>query len=151
MFLWNLWYWDDTVYETLIVTQTSPRLVLCGPISPGMAIVLQKCSNLRRMVYFIWFNGGWILGQKSLGRFSIWFDSKFSIFWSRWMQMRCGFEPLWDRLLYIRHMSFVRPAVPVPLSPDWVRTAIYFGLDQENHLIYTTDQTPDFNPMVDGT
>lgn len=66
------------------------------------------------------------------------------------MRLRCGFQPLWDRLIYIRHMSFVRPAVNYYMNPNWVRSAIYFGLNANRELVYTTDKRPTFNPSADG-
>ena len=66
------------------------------------------------------------------------------------MRLRCGFEPLWDRLLYIRYLSLVRPAVPYHMDPNWLRSAIYCGLNQSQEVIFTTDQQPVFPVSVDG-
>ena len=66
------------------------------------------------------------------------------------MRLRCGFQPLWDRLVYIRHMSFVRPAVSYPMDPTWVRNALYFGLNSSQQVVATTDQNLAVVPSIDG-
>ena len=64
--------------------------------------------------------------------------------------MVCGFEPLFDRLVYIRHMEFVRPAVPVPTEPRKCWVAFYFTLDKDRTIVYSTDQKPDYRPKLTG-
>ena len=64
--------------------------------------------------------------------------------------MVSGFEPLFDRLVYIRHMSLVRPAIPVAVDPIKCWVAFYFTLDKENTIVYSTDQKPDYRPKMSG-
>lgn len=64
--------------------------------------------------------------------------------------MVSGFEPLFDRLVYIRYMSLVRPAVPVAVDPIKCWVAFYFALDKENTIVYSTDQKPDYRPNLTG-
>ena len=66
------------------------------------------------------------------------------------MRLRCGFEPLWDRLVYIRYLSLVRPAVTYHMDPNWLRSAIYCGLNESQQVIFTTDQQPVFPVNIDG-
>lgn len=67
-----------------------------------------------------------------------------------WMQMVTGFEPLFDRLVYIRHLSLVRPAIPVAVDPIKCWVAFYFTLDKEKTIVYSTDQKPDYRPKLTG-
>ena len=72
------------------------------------------------------------------------------IFYFSWMQMSNGFEPLFDRLLYVRHLSFMRPAIPVAEDPIKCWVAFYFTLDRTGTIVYSTDQKPAFRPKISG-
>lgn len=54
--------------------------------------------------------------------------------------MSNGFEPLFDRMLYVRHLSFMRPAIPVAEDPIKCWVAFYFTLDRTGTIVYSTDQ-----------
>ena len=66
------------------------------------------------------------------------------------MVLNCGFEPLFDRLIYIRHLAFVRPAIPEYVDPLLCLYSFYFTLDQNGQVIYATDQKPEYQPKVAG-
>ena len=67
------------------------------------------------------------------------------------MQMVCGFEPLFDRLLYIRHLAMMRPAIPVPIDPIKCWISFYFTLNKQQEVIYSTDKKPTYRANPEGT
>ena len=67
-----------------------------------------------------------------------------------WMQMVSGFEPLFENLVYIRHLSLVRPAVPVATEPIHCWSSFYFTIDQNNDVVYSTDIKPAYTPKLTG-
>lgn len=64
--------------------------------------------------------------------------------------MSNGFEPLFDRLLYVRHLSLMRPAIPVGEDPIKCWVAFFFTLDQTGAIVYSTDQKPTYRPKMSG-
>ena len=66
------------------------------------------------------------------------------------MQLVTGFEPLFDRLVYIRHLAMVRPAVPVPIDPMHCWVAFYFTLNDKHEVVYATDIKPNHRTTVSG-
>ena len=66
------------------------------------------------------------------------------------MYLNCGFEPLFDRLIYIRQLAFVRPAIPEYVDPLLCLYSFYYTLDRNGQVVYATDQKPDYRPKVIG-
>ena len=64
--------------------------------------------------------------------------------------MVTGFEPLFDRLVYIRHLGMMRPAIPEPVDPIKCWLSIYFVLNSDNEVVYATDIKPTHRTTPDG-
>ena len=78
------------------------------------------------------------------------FSGFLKTFYFSWMELNCRFQPLFDKLLYIRHLSLVRPAIPVAVNPRLCWVAFYFTLDRNGQVVYSTDQQPDYKPEPSG-
>ena len=63
--------------------------------------------------------------------------------------MVCGFEPLFHRLVYIRHLSLVRPAVSEPINPMHCLLSFYYT-DFAGRVVFSTDKKPSYNPTLNG-
>ena len=63
--------------------------------------------------------------------------------------MLCGFQPLFDRLLYIRHLAFCRPAISEPVDPILCWNSFYFAISN-GQVVYATDKKPSVKPTVSG-
>ena len=64
--------------------------------------------------------------------------------------MLCGFQPLFDRLLYIRHLAFCRPAISEAVDPIQCWNSFYFAISN-GQVVYATDKKPSDKPTVTGT
>ena len=67
------------------------------------------------------------------------------------MELRLKFQSLDERLVFVRSLALLRPAVSVKIDPLLVYYAFYFTLNQEGKVIYSTDQHVRTGPLSIGT
>ena len=64
--------------------------------------------------------------------------------------MTTGFQPLFDKLVHIRYLALVRPAIPEYVDPIKCWYSFYYTLNSSMEVVFSTDKKPGRSPTVSG-